>query len=188
MQRSYRYCYIDALLEREQNGWMYIYIYIYIFVISHFLKIILSSGQMFFQRSLSDIKFPQVSRTLLSIHVDFSCPVCQDGLNSLLDFQFTSISFSDLWRMIQMPELQFVSLSLSRREVPVVLGRCLWCNGYRRRKWTRQYDFKSWMRLIAFHIALIPLGKVWIQLFSLQLWVNSRKDRLGSSALGRQLV
>ena len=24
----------------------------------------------------------------------------------------------------------------------------------------------------AFHIALIPLGKVWIQLFSLQLWVN----------------
>ena len=30
--------------------------------------------------------------------------------------------------------------------------------------------------LIAFHVALIPLGKVWIQLFSLQLWVNSRAD------------
>ena len=30
--------------------------------------------------------------------------------------------------------------------------------------------------LIAFHIALIPLGKVWIQFFSLQLWVNSRAD------------
>ena len=27
-----------------------------------------------------------------------------------------------------------------------------------------------------FHIALILLGKVWIQLFSLQLWVNSRAD------------
>ena len=27
-----------------------------------------------------------------------------------------------------------------------------------------------------FHITLIPLGKVWIQLFSLQLWVNSRAD------------
>ena len=36
------------------------------------------------------------------------------------------------------------------------------------------HKFKSWTRLIAFHIALIPLGKVWIQLFSLQLWVNSR--------------
>ena len=36
--------------------------------------------------------------------------------------------------------------------------------------------FKSWTRLIAFHIALIPLGKVWIQLFSLQLWVNCRTD------------
>ena len=54
--------------------------------------------------------------------------------------------------------------------------RCLWCNGYRRRKRTRRYKFKSWTRLIAFHIALIPLGKVWIQLFSLQLWVNSWAD------------
>ena len=51
-----------------------------------------------------------------------------------------------------------------------------WCNGYRHRKWTRRYKFKSWLRLIAFHIALILLGKVWIQLFSLQLWVNSRAD------------
>ena len=54
--------------------------------------------------------------------------------------------------------------------------RCPWCNGYHRRKWTRQHEFKSWTRLIAFHIALILLGKVWIQLFSLQLWVNSRED------------
>ena len=54
--------------------------------------------------------------------------------------------------------------------------QCPWCNGYRHRKWTRRHKFKSWMRLIAFHIALIPLGKVWIQLFSLQLWVNSRTD------------
>ena len=51
--------------------------------------------------------------------------------------------------------------------------RCPWCNGYRHRIWTRRYEFNSWTRLIAFHIALIPLGKVWIQLFSLQLWVNS---------------
>ena len=40
------------------------------------------------------------------------------------------------------------------------LGRCPWCNCYRRRKWTRRLEFKSWTRLIAFHIALIPLGKV----------------------------
>ena len=54
--------------------------------------------------------------------------------------------------------------------------RCPWCNGYRRRKWTQWHEFKSWTRLIAFHIALIPLGKVWLQLFSLQLWVNKRTD------------
>ena len=51
-----------------------------------------------------------------------------------------------------------------------------WCNGYRRREWIRWHEFKSWTRLIAFHIAPIPLGKVWIQLFSLQLWKNSRAD------------
>ena len=54
--------------------------------------------------------------------------------------------------------------------------RCPWCYCYRRRKWTRRHEFKSWTRLIAFHIALIPLGKVWIHLFSLKLWVNSRTD------------
>ena len=42
---------------------------------------------------------------------------------------------------------------------------CLWCNGYHRRKWTRRHESKSWTRLIAFHIALILLGKVWIQLW-----------------------
>ena len=46
---------------------------------------------------------------------------------------------------------------------------CPWCNGYRPRKWTWRHKFKPWTRLITFHIALIPLGKVWIQLFSLQL-------------------
>ena len=58
----------------------------------------------------------------------------------------------------------------------LIMLRCPWCSRYRRRKWTRRHEFKSWTRLIAFHIALIPLGKVWIQLFSLQLWVNSRTD------------
>ena len=65
--------------------------------------------------------------------------------------------------------------------------RCPWCNGYRHRIWTRRYEFNSCTRLIAFHIALIPLGKVWIQLFSLQLWVNSRADLL-LQPLVRQLV
>ena len=41
--------------------------------------------------------------------------------------------------------------------------RCPWCNGYRRRKWIQRYEFKSWMSLIAFHTALMPLRNVWIQ-------------------------
>ena len=59
---------------------------------------------------------------------------------------------------------------------PPKIWRCPWCYGYRRRKWIRQHEFKSWTRLITFHIVLIPLGKVWIKLYSLQLWVNSRTD------------
>ena len=43
--------------------------------------------------------------------------------------------------------------------VYTVIYICL-CNGNRRRKWTRRHEFKSGTRLIAFHIALIPLGKV----------------------------
>ena len=31
-------------------------------------------------------------------------------------------------------------------------------------------EFKSWTKLFAFSIELIPLGKVYIQLFFLQLW------------------
>ena len=60
----------------------------------------------------------------------------------------------------------------------------IWCSRYRRRKWTRRHEFKSWTWLTAFHIALIPLGKVWIQLFSLQLWVNSRIDSVLQPWLG----
>ena len=42
----------------------------------------------------------------------------------------------------------------------LVFGRCPWCNGYCCREWTWRHEFKSWTRLIAFHIALILLGKV----------------------------
>ena len=48
-------------------------------------------------------------------------------------------------------QIDFCNITL--REVP-------WCNCHRRRKWTWWHKFKPWMRLIVFHIALIPLGKV----------------------------
>ena len=44
--------------------------------------------------------------------------------------------------------------------IPRIHRRCPWCNGYRPGKCTRRHEFKSWTRLVAFHIALIPLGKV----------------------------
>ena len=68
------------------------------------------------------------------------------------------------------------SVWIAENSTFIMIWRCPWCNDYRRRKWTRRHEFKSWSRLITFHIALIPLRKVWIQLFSLQLWVNSWTD------------
>ena len=47
----------------------------------------------------------------------------------------------------------------------IIWWRCPWCNGYGCRKWTWVQILD--MAFIAFHIGLIPLGKVWIQLFSL---------------------
>ena len=46
---------------------------------------------------------------------------------------------------------------------------CSWCNDYRCSKWILRLEFKTWTRLLAFYIALIPLEKVFIQLFSVHL-------------------
>ena len=54
--------------------------------------------------------------------------------------------------------------------------RRLWCKGYCLRKWARRSELKSWTRLFAFNIALIPLRKLRIQLFYLQQWVNGKAD------------
>ena len=80
---------------------------------------------------------------------------------------------SELWVFIL---FYYYPIQYLKNIIRLYCKDCPWCNGYRRRKWTRRHEFKSWTRLIAFHIALIPLGKVWIQVFSLQLWVNSRAD------------
>ena len=50
------------------------------------------------------------------------------------------------------------------------------CNSYFQRKWNWWPEFKSWTKLFAFAIVLIPTVTVSIQLFSSQLWVNSRTD------------
>ena len=51
-----------------------------------------------------------------------------------------------------------------------------WSNSYWRRKWTRWHNFKSLSRLLAFYQALISFWKVWIQLFSLLLWVDDNTE------------
>ena len=47
-------------------------------------------------------------------------------------------------------------------------------------------EFKSWARLIAFNIALISFGKIWVPLFSLHFLVNRRADWVLQLWLGNQ--
>ena len=155
--------------------------------------------------SQSDNKSDQASRTLLSILADLSRFVIWTISFLWLIFNSSSLCYKHLrpitsaltlkvippptWFIVVFSSLarskymSILSFCFNLTQWSAIMGkptwmqwRCPWCNGYRRRKWTRWHEFKSWTRLIAFHIALIPLGKVWIQLFSLQLWVNSRTD------------
>ena len=70
-------------------------------------------------------------------------------MNNFFFFIFSLVGFNGISTSIGylMPEPFYTSI-------------ILWCSRYRRRKWTRRHEFKSLTRLIAFHIALIPLGKV----------------------------
>ena len=52
--------------------------------------------------------------------------------------------------------------------------RCPWCNGYRRRYWTRRHEFKSWTDCISH--SSNTLGKGMNRIILPQLWVNSRAD------------
>ena len=55
---------------------------------------------------------------------------------------------------------------------PLIFWRYPWCKCYHCRRWTQWQKFKSWTRLITFHITLILSERVRIQLSSLQVWVN----------------
>ena len=51
--------------------------------------------------------------------------------------------------------------------------------GHPHEKWNRRHEFKSWTKLFPFHFALMPLGKAWIHLFSLNC------GHIGFSSLGK---
>ena len=98
----------------------------------------------------------------------------------ILDSVMWELLFCNIFNQISISTINLIDLLqvcyLLVYWLSSVNWRCPWYNSYRRRMWTRRHEFKSWTWLIAFHIALIPLGKVWIQIFFLQLWVNSRAD------------
>ena len=125
------------------------------------------------------ISFSQLVQISISLIVSSCLSISLSLFMSLYLSQSVPISLSFLVGLCLFLSISsYLSLSIGSHIYlyKSVLWMCPWCNCYRRRKWTRRNEFKFWTRLIAFHIALIPLGKVWIQLFSLQLWVNSRTD------------
>ena len=125
-----------------------------------------------FQSNCHCWKSQFLSRTLRSVsrHAQFQFPIkgfwkLPHFLNLLLFYFFYSL-------------LQRVSSPVTNSKALFNLCRITGSKigGYRCGKCTRCPEFKSWMRLFAFHIALKPLGNVRIQLLFLQLWVDSRTD------------
>ena len=68
---------------------------------------------------------------------------------TLISLALSVESYIDIISIRNRPRLHRTNISKSIKD----LWRCPWCNGYRRRKWTRWHEFKSWTRLTAFHIA-----------------------------------
>ena len=98
----------------------------------------------------------QVSMTLLNILTN---------LNNCLNSSSDSWFIQSLENIPRAPTIIGITIGGARGVMVIVVG-----NGH------GDTRFKSWTRLVAFHMALIPLEKVWIQLFSFQLWLNSRAD------------
>ena len=65
----------------------------------------------------------------------------------------------------------FVLLNLFSLFTSIINCGGVWHKGYCPRKWTQQAKFKSWTKLFVFHLALMPLGKVWIP-SPIYLWVT----------------
>ena len=96
---------------------------------------------------------------------------CPDYDTNPSDDEAPVLELWEIWSTLTLPLLSgplcpsevvvlFRVPSLDQIELLVLIWRCPWCNSYCRRKWTRRLKFKSWTRMIAFYIALIPLGKV----------------------------
>ena len=93
-------------------------------------------------------------------------------LNDTIFYKFSSLLF-DIWHFILQilsdnNRLQNNCLCTLFLHIGVDCGIMIIISGIGRG------DLNSNLELVAFPVALIPLGKLWIQLFSLQLWRNSR--------------
>ena len=62
----------------------------------------------------------------------------------------------NLWNVFKSPSMHVRNGTLNWLWA---LSRCPWCNGYRRRKWTRRHEFKFWTRLICISHRINTLGK-----------------------------
>ena len=80
----------------------------------------------------------------------------------------------EFWVNVKYKNLVFKGFDVARSHDYFAYTDTLCC--YHRRIWTWQSKFKSWTRLFAFCLALMPLRKAWTHLFSANLLVNSRLD------------
>ena len=104
--------------------------------------------------ALTSLKHPLVCLGL-------SITLFKDEHHFILETYFPyTFLFGDFWNVSSF-QIILVILNNWRRS---------WYNSYPRRRWTRRSEFQSWLRLFAFHFALIHLEKVWMHLTVWDLW------------------
>ena len=116
-------------------------------------------------RTVSWLSYIIVQRPLLLVSVTIALiqPIHSQGYNSDIPRPDAPV--------IYIGEFPILTARPGRRSIYNIR-----CNCYRLRKWKRRHQFESLTRLSVFPIALIFLGKVSVQLFSLQLWAKSWAD------------
>ena len=101
----------------------------------------------------------QITVLLRSARILGRVPETWGDLHSLR-FHLETIGYRWCEKLEKLYIMIYSVISIDKELLEMDIMSCPWCNGYCRRKWTRRHEFKSWTRLVAFHIALIPLGKV----------------------------
>ena len=106
---------------------------------------------------LEIIKIGQSSHKMYSINI----------LNFQESTTILNACIKQVWKLIEGPTYLHTRTNVKH----------VWCNDYRRREFTRQVKYESWIQLFAFHFTLIPFGKKYEFICEFKLFIQRLKKK-----------